>query len=322
MGEFAIETFDLTKCFGELVAVDHINFKVKYGEIFGFLGPNGAGKTTTINCLITLLQPSKGTAIVAGYDIIKEPDAVRASIGVIPQEVALESRLTARENLEFHAELYHVPRAEYSRLIPELLDLVQLSDRANDTIRTFSSGMKRRLEIAKAFLHQPKLIFMDEPTLGLDIQTRQVIWKYIHSLREKGVTIFLTTHYMEEADALCDRIAIIDNGRIIALGTSSELKNKIGKGTVIDIKISGPVEAFVKAVKDLDHIPIVNQDTIRLVAANGEQLIPKLIHIAEKTGVSINSIGMYEPTLEDVFIHYTGRRIREEGPEIRKILRR
>jgi ABC-2 type transport system ATP-binding protein len=312
-----IETFDLTKEFNGLVAVDRVNFSVERGEIFGFLGPNGAGKTTTINMLCTLLTPTSGTAIVNGFDIIEEPHEVRRSIGIVPQEVVLESDLTARENLEFHGALYNVSGEEMRDRIPGLLDLVELSDRADDKVMTFSGGMKRRLEVVKAFLHKPTMIFMDEPTLGLDPQTRRVIWDQIQRLnKEEKTTIFLTTHYMEEADYLCDRIGIIDYGKILDLDTSPNLKDKIGEGDIIDMKVSGKVDAFLKEVEKTGCSFKKREDNfIRLMAPKGETVLPKIIRLAERRGIAIESLSVREPTLEDVFIHYTGREIREERAE-------
>lgn len=309
-----IETFDLTKEFNGLIAVDKASLAVNKGEIFGFLGPNGAGKTTLINMLCTLLTPTSGHAIVNGYDIEKDADAVRRSIGIVPQEVVLENDLTARENLEFHGELYNVPRGELDKRIPTLLDLVGLKNRADDKVRTFSGGMKRRLEVVKAFLHKPNIIFMDEPTLGLDPQTRRVIWNHINYLnREEGVTIFLTTHYMEEADYLCDRIAIIDYGKILDLDTPSNLKDKIGEGDIIDIRISDGNKFVVSAS---EYNPkLLGDGTVRVITPKGEVTMPKILKLAEKLGLTITTVSLREPTLEDVFIHYTGREIREEKEE-------
>ncbi|KYH42125.1 MAG: putative daunorubicin resistance ABC transporter, ATP-binding protein, partial [Candidatus Bathyarchaeota archaeon B63] len=215
--EIAVRTVGLTKRFGELIAVDHVSFEVRRGEIFGFLGPNGAGKTTTIRMLTTLLKPTEGTAEVWGHDILKERDAVRRSLGIVFQDPSLDDLLTGRENLEFHGRIYGIPKAERERRIKELLELAQLSERADDLVRTYSGGMRRRLEIARGLMHHPKVLFLDEPTLGLDPQTRRAVWSYIQRMnKDEEVTIFLTTHYMEEADHLCERIAIIDYGRIVA----------------------------------------------------------------------------------------------------------
>lgn len=309
-----IETYELTKEFNGLMAVDRVSFAVKKGEVFGFLGPNGAGKTTTINMLTTLLLPTSGTAKVNGYDILEAPRDVRRSIGIVPQEVVLENDLTARENLQFHADLYNVPKKDASERIPELLRLVGLKSRIDDKIATYSGGMKRRLEVIKAFLHNPAIIFMDEPTQGLDPQTRRVIWDHIKYLnQEEGITIFLTTHYMEEADYLCDRVAIIDYGKILDLDSPGNLKDKIGKGDVLDVRVD-KVEAFLKELEE--YSPQVLEDgTVRLRALKGETALPKILKLSETLGLTISSIALREPTLEDVFIHYTGREIREEKGE-------
>ncbi len=309
-----IETYALTKEFNGLKAVDRVSFAVKKGEIFGFLGPNGAGKTTTINMLTTLLLPTSGTAKVNGYDILKEQDAVRRSIGIIPQEVVLENDLTAKENLQFHADIYNVSKKCASERIPELLRLVGLEKRIDDRVATYSGGMKRRLEIIKAFLHNPAIIFMDEPTQGLDPQTRRVIWDHIKYLNEEeGITIFLTTHNMEEADYLSDRVAIIDYGKILDLDAPANLKDKIGEGDVIDLRVDKK-DAFVKEVGE--YSPQVLEDgTVRLRALRGEAALPMILKLSESLGLTISSIALREPTLEDVFIHYTGREIREEKGE-------
>ncbi|MEE9474467.1 MAG: ATP-binding cassette domain-containing protein [Candidatus Hydrothermarchaeaceae archaeon] len=312
-----IEIHDLSKEFNGLTAVDKINFSVEKGEIFGFLGPNGSGKTTTINMLATLLLPTGGSATVNGFDIVKESHEVRESVGIVPQEVVLENDLTARENLEFHGALYDVAKKDMEERIPDLLDLVELSDRADDRVITFSGGMKRRLEVVKAFLHTPTLIFMDEPTLGLDPQTRRVIWEQIQRLKkEENTTVFMTTHYMEEADYLCDRIAIIDYGKILDLDTPSNLKHKIGEGDIIDMRVSGDIDPFLeKLEKEGCSLKKREDNFIRLMVLRGEDILPKIVRLAEREGITIGSLSIHEPTLEDVFIHYTGREIREEKAE-------
>jgi len=227
-----IEAKELVKEFNGLKAVKGVSFSVAEGEIFGFLGPNGAGKTTTINMLCTLLKPTSGTAILNGFDVVKRPNDVRHSIGLVFQDPSLDERLTARDNLIFHAMVYGIPKAEREKRMTEVMDMVELTERRNDVVRTFSGGMKRRLEIARGLLHYPKILFLDEPTLGLDPQTRAHIWQYVKSLKEREqITVFLTTHYMDEAE-VCDRIAIIDNGVIIALDTPKNLKRQVGEGVV------------------------------------------------------------------------------------------
>ena len=235
--EAAIEVRDLVKSFGDFTAVDHLNFSVPHGEIFGFLGPNGAGKSTTIKMLCTLLRPTSGTATVNGFDVARQPNEVRASIGIIFQDFSLDERITAEENLRFHCMIYHVPRAERQQRIAQVLEMVDLSDRANDKVGTFSGGMKRRLEIARGLLHHPAVLFLDEPTVGLDPQTRERLWEQIHVLRkQQAMTVFMTTHYMDEAEH-CDRIGIIDHAKMIALDTPQELKAMIG-GDVVRLGVA------------------------------------------------------------------------------------
>jgi ABC-2 type transport system ATP-binding protein len=228
-----IETKDLTKKFGSLTAVDSVNIKVEQGEIFGLLGPNGAGKSTIISMLCTILKPTSGTALVNGYDIVRQPSLVRKSIGIVFQDPSVDDRLTGRENLEMHADLYDVPKSEMKLQIEKVLELVELSDRSDDFVRNYSSGMRRRLEIARSLVHTPKVLFLDEPTIGLDPQSRDHIWSYIRELlKAEDVTIILTTHYMEEADKLCKRVAIVDHGQIVALDTPESLKEKLGGETI------------------------------------------------------------------------------------------
>jgi ABC-2 type transport system ATP-binding protein len=313
-----IETRDMSKEFNGLTAVDGVSFDVKKGEIFGFLGPNGAGKSTMINMLTTLLLPTGGTATINGFDVYDDQDEVRKSIGIVPQDLVLEHELTARENLIFHGEIYGMSKGEIEARIPDLLKLVELEGRENSRIKTFSGGMKRRLEIVKSFLHTPEIIFMDEPTTGLDPQSRRVVWDHINHLnKDEGVTIFLTTHYMDEADYLCDRIGIMDNGKLLDLDTPENLKGKIGGGDLIDIKFDGDNEVFIKVIEDSCACEIVSKEYhhIRVQAKKGEVHLANLIKIADDAGIAIESLSIREPTLEDVFIHYTGRQIREQSAE-------
>jgi ABC-2 type transport system ATP-binding protein len=309
-----IETVNLRKKFGDFVAVDDVNFKVKEGEIFGFLGPNGAGKTTTINMLCTLMLPTSGRANVAGYDVSKNSNEIRENIGVIPQESVLENALTAKENLEFYAQLYHLPKKQYEEAITRLLKLVELDDRANSLVGTFSGGMKRRLEIAKALIHSPKILFLDEPTIGLDPQTRRSIWEYIKELNQaRKVTVFITTHYLEEADFLCDRVAIIDHGKIQAINTPAKLKENLVKGSIIDLHVSEGRDRFVKYLQESGFKPqLMNENSIRILVSQGKKTIPQLFKTAENMKIEIETISMHEPSLEDVFIHYTGKAIRDD----------
>lgn len=305
----AIEMKNIVKEFDEIKAVNGISLEIEYGEIFALLGPNGAGKTTTINILATLLQPTKGIALVNGYDVIKEAAKVRQSIGIVFQDPSLDDRLTAKENLDIHGRLYHMGKEERQRRIKEVLEMVELEDRANSIVKTFSGGMRRRLEIARGLMHKPRILFLDEPTLGLDPQTRRHIWEYIEKLREEGVTVLLTTHYMEEADYLADRVAIIDKGRIVAEGLPSQLKDSIG-GDIIKIKCEDNSKMMKKLISN-GFDAILVDDEIIVKAKMAEKIIPKIFAIAN--GIEIKSIMYKEPSLEDVFIHYTGKAYREES---------
>ena len=318
MDGYAVEVEGLVKKFGDLVAVDGISFTVDRGEIFGFLGPNGAGKTTTINMLCTLLTPTAGTARVDGYDVHGQKSEVRRSIGLVFQDPSLDDRLTANENLDFHAVIYAVLPGEREKRKRELLEMVDLLDRADDLVITFSGGMKRRLEIARGLLHYPKVLFLDEPTIGLDPQTRKYIWEYIEDLKKReDTTIFLTTHYMEEAEH-CDRIAIIDHGKIIALDTSENLKNMVG-GDVIRMKTDDDARAEEELKRRYDIKLLEDRDCLCFEVNRGDEFIPQLIR---EFGVGIQSIGLHRPTLDDVFLKLTGREIREEGADELEIMRR
>jgi ABC-2 type transport system ATP-binding protein len=311
----AIKVENLTKKFGDFTAVDSISFSVKPGELFGLLGPNGAGKTTTINMLSTLLNVTSGKAEVAGFDVARSRGDVRQSIGVVFQDQALDSNLTGRENLEFHGIMYGVPKKERDERIAEVLKLVELEDKANVLVEKYSGGMRRRLEIARGLIHKPKVLFLDEPTIGLDAQTRRLIWDYIKKLKSEGdVAIILTTHYMEEADYLCDRVAIIDHGKIVAMDTSENLKHSLG-GDVVCMEVSDSEklmhslkEKWIKSMKKVDK----DGGSVCITMEHGEKKIPELIVHAEKAGIKVNSVNLHEPSLEDVFIHYTGKTIREE----------
>ena len=304
---------NLTKTFNGFKAVDSISFTVKKGEIFGLLGPNGAGKTTTIKMLVTLLKPSSGEAKVAGYDVVKQPNMVRKNIGIVFQEPTLDLELTAKENLDFHARLYGLNKKRREERIKEVLKLVDLYDKANLQVKKFSGGMQRRLEIARGLLHFPKVLFLDEPTLGLDAQTRRKIWDYIIEMKEReDVTIILTTHYIEEADKLCDRVAIIDKGKIIALDDPENLKKMVGEDVVsLTVNDSGRLidELALEEIRKIVKI----EDRLELSVVKGETMIPRIVEIAQKVGVEVKSVSLRKPTLEDVFIHLTGREIREES---------
>jgi len=315
----AIETIDLTRRFGDLVAVDKLNISVERGEIFGLLGPNGAGKTTTISMLCTILKPTSGTAKVNGFDIVKQATQVRKSIGIVFQDPSTDDRLTGKENLYMHANLYGVPPNEQKSRIEKVLKLVELEDRANDILRTYSSGMRRRLEIARGLIHYPKILFLDEPTIGLDPQTREHIWEYLMELKKtQDITMVLTTHYMEEADRLSDRVAIIDYGKIVALDTSTQLKRAL-EGDVISIKTKEKEQLLkVLASKITILKNSTNQDRLEITVKDGEALVPRVVEIASENRINIEAVVLRQPSLEDVFLHYTGRAIRSEsGGELR-----
>ena len=308
----AVEVNELTKSFGSLVAADRVSFVIEQGEIFGLLGPNGAGKTTTLSMLSTILEPTSGSASVMGIDIRKDQDGVRKAIGIVFQDQSLDEELTAWENMDFHGRLYRIPKEVREQRTEELLKLVELYDRRNDIVKTFSGGMRRRLEIARGLLHHPQVLFLDEPTLGLDPQTRNLLWKYIETLaKEKNITIIITTHYMEEADRLCNRIAIIDHGKIIAMDTPARLKDTIG-GDVVTIR--SPDTAKIPAAL---HVPWVKRQETRegeviLTLENAEQHLSEIVTRLNAEHIEITSISVHKPTLEDVFLSYTGKTIREE----------
>jgi len=301
----------LKKSFNGFAAVKGISFGVGKGEIFGFLGPNGAGKTTTINMLCTLLMPTGGKATVNGFDVVKNRLAVRKSIGLVFQDPSLDERLSGIENLRFHGMIYGIPRVERERRIKEVLELVELTARQKDQVKTFSGGMKRRLEIARGLLHRPRVLFLDEPTLGLDPQTRHHIWEYINQLRlDEGLTIFLTTHYMDEAEH-CARIAIIDHGELIAIDTPQKLKEQIG-GDVIMLSTDDNKTAAREIADKFDiEVKEVNGE-LAFHIESGEHFMPQLIKALE---TRVTSISLRSPTLEDVFLNLTGRRIRDEKVE-------
>ncbi len=307
-----IETRDLTKKFGSLTAVDNISFDVEKGEIFGLLGPNGAGKSTTISMLCTILRPSAGTATVNGFDVVRQPSQVRQSIGIVFQDPSIDDKLTGRENMEMHGDLYGVPRSEMGKRIDEVLKLVELEDRADDYMSTYSGGMRRRLEIARSLIHYPKVLFLDEPTIGLDPQSRDHIWSYIRELiKKEDITIILTTHYMEEADKLCNRIAIVDHGKIVALDTPKKLKEELG-GETITLKTRNNA-LFLEKVKEagIAKSAAIAGEEVKLTVENAHTLLPRVINMAAEHRVYIESISVQEPQLDDVFLHYTGRALRD-----------
>ncbi|MGE5894830.1 MAG: ATP-binding cassette domain-containing protein [bacterium] len=305
----AIVVDSLSKQFNGKRAVDGIQFQVEKGSIYGFLGPNGAGKTTTINILCTLLKPTSGKAFVNGYDCEKQPDLVRRSIGIVFQDTTLDKDLTAYENLLYHAILYRVSREKRAGTVNQALAFVGLSERKHDLVKRFSGGMKRRLEVARALVHQPEILFLDEPTLGLDPQSRENLWSYVRTLpKERGITVFMTTHYMDEAE-VCDKIGIIDHGKIIASGSPGELKSGIG-GDVIYLRTRDNEKALQEVGTYLGINAALDGDELYFSVENAESSIPRVIRTL---GNDVLSVRLQRPTLNDVFLKLTGRRIRESG---------
>jgi ABC-2 type transport system ATP-binding protein len=310
----AIETKQLTKAYGSLKAVDSLDITVEPGEIFGLLGPNGAGKTTTVSMLCTILKPTFGTATVNGFDIVREANKVRKSIGIVFQEPSVDDRLTGRENLFMHANLYGVPASEQKERINRILKLVELEDRANDLLRTYSGGMRRRLELGRGLIHYPKVLFLDEPTVGLDPQTRDHIWKYIKELKEAhDITVVLTTHYMDEADRLSDRIAIMDHGKIVVLDSPSKLKETL-EGDVITVRANNiqTLSELVSKWLGLNQNQIVD-GALEITVRNGKAVMPRIMELATQNNVYVESLLLRQPNLEDVFLHYTGKSIRQDS---------
>ncbi|MBI5025788.1 MAG: ATP-binding cassette domain-containing protein [Nitrospirae bacterium] len=311
----AIEVFGITKRFGPITAVDNVSFDVLEGEFFGFLGPNGAGKTTLIRILTTLLKPASGSAVVACCNVAKQPDAVRREIGVVPQAMTSDLDLTAYENMDIYGRFYGMPDKERKERTRYLLDMVGLTARANDLVATYSGGMRRRLEIARALVHKPRVLFLDEPTLGLDPQSRHVVWDFLRKFQEgDSITIFLTTHYMEEAESLCNRVAIIDSGKIIAIGSPDELKSQIPGNDIISLTIENLLEGIVEAIKNLPFVHKINieDSRIRIYVDSGAQNLSTLMDVIKSSGGKVLSVAIHEQSLEDVFIHLTGKSIREE----------
>jgi ABC-2 type transport system ATP-binding protein len=317
MSEDVIKAEGLTKVFNHnLVAVDHINFIVKHGEIFGFLGPNGAGKTTTINMLITVLKPTEGKASILGYDIVKQNNDVRNTIGVVPQEYTADEDLTGYENILLCADLYGIPRESSKKRASELLTLVELTAFKDKKVQTYSGGMRRRLELACGLINRPKVLFLDEPTLGLDVQTRAATWNYVRMLKKEfGMTLFLTTHYLEEADALCDRIAIIDHGKIIVVGTPEALKESLG-GDIITLSIKQDVD-ITNLVKKIERVKEVKKENgmYMIKSESGEVTAPLIIEALRKEGHVVTKLSLTKPTLNEVYLEYTGKSMRDAADE-------
>ncbi len=312
----AIVAEELTKKYNGFTAVDHVSFKVRKGEVFGFLGPNGAGKTTTVSMLVTLIKPSKGEAYVAGYSVTKEPRRVREHIGVVFQDPAVDRDLTGYENLWLHGVIYGVPRSRLRSAIQEALQMFDLAQWGDVQVRKYSGGMVRRLELARALLHDPEILFLDEPTLGLDPQARRRMWEYIEKIKSMGKTVFMTTHYMEEAEKLCDRIAIIDHGRILAIGSPEELKSMIG-GDVVYVKLDAEPDKAARMLQEKLGAKCVAVDgSVMIEGLKAEEALPEVIRACDFLGLKVREVSYRKPTLEDVFIALTGRRLRDEEASI------
>ena len=310
----AIEVRNLTKRFGDLVAVNDISFDVMDREIFGLLGPNGAGKTTLIRMMTTLTPPTSGTALIAGHDISKDADGVRHSIGVIPQAFTSDPELTAEENMTIHAKLYGVPAGEREQLIQDLLESVDLVKFRSALVRTFSGGMRRRLEIARGLIHSPKILFLDEPTTGLDPVSRSNVWEMIRMLRNKAeLTILLTTHYMDEADKLCERIAIVDHGKLVALDSPTKLKDSVPGTETVDAEFSGAPGDWLVQLQGLAQAAGVNErdGVVHISSHDGPTTVASLMDLARARGVTVRKVSVQSTTLDDVFLHFTGSELRD-----------
>lgn len=310
----ALEIRDLRKTFGKFTAVDGLSLTILQGEIFGLLGPNGSGKTTTINMISGLSKPTGGEIKVLGYDVRRDIRQIRQILGAVPQETALYEELSAWTNLNFHADLFGIPRKEKKERITNVLKLVQLLDRKDSRVGTFSGGMKRRLALGRALLHEPQLVYLDEPTLGVDVQARRAIWDYILNLREQGKTVLITTNYLEEAQALCDRLAIIDHGKLVALDTPQQLKQLYG-AQVVDLEIAGPCEQVeqiraLPGVKDVSITSVPDGCRLQVITEGGNHLVPQIINLASKEA-ALRDISVRDPNLDEIFLHLTGASLRD-----------
>ena len=308
-----IEVNNLEKVFnGTIRAVDGVTFQVEEGEIFGFLGPNGAGKTTTISILTTLLKPTAGSATVMGLDVVKDANKVRKVIGLVPQELTVDDDLTGRENMMLQSILYNVPKKEAIERIEELIGLVKLEDAADRMVKTYSGGMRKRLELAEGLIHRPHVLFLDEPTLGLDVQTRAVMWDHIKNLKQKhNMTVFMTTHYLEEADSLCDRIGLIDYGKIMALDTPTTLKRSLG-GDVLQIEVDGERD-FIAVIQGVQGVVEIKREgpEYRVKVIKGETAMPLVLKALADNGGTVTSVSLERPNMDQVFLEYTGRSLRD-----------
>jgi ABC-2 type transport system ATP-binding protein len=314
----AIKVQQLTKRFNGFTAVDALTFQVEEGEIFGLLGPNGAGKSTLIRMLTTLIPPTEGLALVNGFDVIRQPNEVRRCIGVIPQATTSDLDLTAIENLNIFAKLYGVPRERRAQIVKELLQAVELEKWAEHPVKNLSGGMRRRLEIARGLVHEPKIFFLDEPTTGLDPTSRMAVWEMLTNLKKRrDLTILLTTHYMDEADRLCDHIAIVDHGKLVALDSPMKLKASIPAASFLEVSFSAIPEGWPEVLKQLpDVASVIEHDHIfRIASHNGPRTTIELVEAARRAGIQVSSLSVQSTTLDDVFTHYTGRQLRDELQE-------
>jgi ABC-2 type transport system ATP-binding protein len=311
---FDVEVESLTKRFGDFCAVDALTFHVEHGEIFGLLGPNGAGKSTLIRMLTTLVPPTSGTAHVFGFDVVRNPNDVRQSIGVIPQAMTSDLDLSAEENMSIFAKLYGIPRDKRRRTIKELLKAVDLEQWADKPVKMFSGGMRRRLEIARGLVHEPKIFFLDEPTTGLDPVSRVAVWEMLARLKqERDLTILVTTHYMDEADKLCDRIAIIDHGKLVALDSPLKLKASIPGKNILEVSFSDVPAGWEDVLRKLPEVADVKGEdhVFRISSNNGPRTTIELLESARKAGITVTSLSVQSTTLDDVFVHYTGHQLRD-----------
>ena len=316
MSNNIIEVENLEHSFGDFKAVRDISFSVEEGEIFSFLGPNGAGKSTTINVLTTQLACQKGSARVCGFDVRRQPHDVKKSIGIVFQDEVLDRDLTVRETLEFHGRIYSMPREQRMEREKELIELVELEEKVNERTKNLSGGMKRRLEIARGLMTRPRVLFLDEPTIGLDPQTRLRIWDYIKGVNEEGTTIFLTTHYMDEADMLSDSIQIIDHGRIIASGTAESLKNTLGKDMIyLETKNDDKAMEVAQSITNVSQAKRTSKGVELILSEDGSKTMPSVLRSIEEQDIEIMSVKMKKPSLDDVFVHYTGREMRDAPAE-------
>jgi len=314
---YSIETNSLLKEFGKVKAVDNISLKVEEKEIFGFLGPNGAGKSTTMMILTTLLKPTSGKALVAGFNVLTQAKKVRENIGYVQQETTVDEFLTGRENLTLQARLNHIPKNIAEKRIDEILELIELSDKQNQPVLTYSGGMRKRLDIAGGLLHMPKILFLDEPTVGLDIQTRRKIWEYLKKIHDEfQMTIFLSTHYMEEADKLCDRIGIIDYGQIQAIDSPQAMKDSLGNEIItFNTFNEKPNSILIEKLKEIQLVTEItsNEDMMTVYANKAIQVVPQIFQISAALDIKIKTLSISQPTLDDVFISYTGHELRDDA---------